>query len=70
MLKGPKRGEAQATGRRSLGSSRRGRGLSSCDCPLGLFVHPVSGLAGQGGLGPQTGLPGARPGALPVLISP
>lgn len=64
MLKGPECGEAQAAGRRSLGSSRRGRGLNSCDCPLGLCVHPVSGPAGQGGLGPQTGLPAARAGCL------
>lgn len=70
MLKGPECGEAQATGRRSLGSSRRGRGLSSCDGPLGLSVHPVSGLARQGGLGPQTGLPAARRGASPLPDQP
>lgn len=42
-------------------SLRRGRGLGSCDCPVGLFVHPVSGLVGQGGPDLQTGLPAAWP---------
>lgn len=42
-------------------SLRRGRGAGSCDCPLSLFVHPVSGLAGQVSLGLQTGLPEAGP---------
>lgn len=55
MLKGWEPGEAQATGRQSLGqvSARRGRGTSR-DRPLGLCVHPVSGLAGLGGRGLQT----------------
>ena len=46
-------GHRRAESGRSL---RRGRGLGSCDCPLGLSVHPVSGLPGQGRLGLQVGL--------------
>lgn len=50
-------GSSGHTGRVWGRSLRRGRGLGSCDCPHGLFVHPESGLAGQVSLGPQTGLP-------------